>query len=166
MLSVYRGLGFALTLLLLVGWFSAFSHMQLLYVQKCLLYFFFFCIEQPPSLCIQGITNGKYCSFLKILIQTGSKIWFYLSHWDDDIFLSHSFLSKWCFNILLWQKRENKLPENLLLTSWQTPTERKPGWKAHCGFLELQKEGWTWDCWVTEGVYCMLGIWGWGRCLY
>lgn len=55
--------------------------------------------------------------------QAESKIWFFSAHWDDDIFLSHSFPSKWYFNILLRQKRENKLSENLPLTSWQIPTE-------------------------------------------
>lgn len=129
-----------------------------------------FCIEQLPSFCMQGIINGKFCSFLKILIQTESKIWFYLAHWDDDIFLSYSFLSKWCFNILLWQKRENRLSENLSLSSWQIPTEK---WKAHCGFLELQKNWWMWECWVTEGMCFMfrthttwLWIWGWEWCPY
>lgn len=105
-----QGFSFILLLLFLIGWFSAFNLMQLLYVWKCLS----FCVEQPPSFCVQCITNGKFYSFLKILNQAKTKIWFFLSHWDDDIFLSCSLPSEWCFHILLWQERENKLSENLL----------------------------------------------------
>lgn len=152
MSCVYRGLVFGLPLLFLIGRFSAFSHMQLLYVHKNLC----FCVEQPPSFCVQGIINGKFCSFLKIPIQTESKIWFYLANWDDDIFLSHSFISKWCSNILLWQKKENKLSENLPLTSWQIPTENQVG-KLAVASLSYKRTGgcgraeWPRVCVVCSG---------------
>lgn len=142
-----QGFSFILLLLFLIGWFSAFNLMQLLYVWKCLS----FCVEQPPSFCVQCITNGKFYSFLKILNQAKTKIWFFLSHWDDDIFLSCSLPSEWCFHILLWQERENKLSENLLLTSWQILTENWAG-KLTVSFFELQKDWWMWECWVNEGV--------------
>lgn len=131
-----QGFSFILLLLFLIGWFSAFNLMQLLYVWKCLS----FCVEQPPSFCVQCITNGKFYSFLKILNQAKTKIWFFLSHWDDDIFLSCSLPSEWCFHILLWQERENKLSENLLLTSWQILTENWAG-KLTVSSLSCRRTG-------------------------
>lgn len=60
--------------------------------------------------------------FLKILNQAECKIWFLLAHWDDYIFPSHSSPSKW--SSFDWK---GKTSENLLLTSWQIPTESWPG---------------------------------------
>lgn len=83
------------------------------------------CIEQSPSFCVQGIFNGKFCSFEKILIQAKNKIWFYLAYCDDDIFLWDSFLSKWCFHNFLWENTENKHSENLPLTIGRPPWAAK-----------------------------------------
>lgn len=60
--------------------------------------------------------------FLKILNQAECKIWFFLAHWDDYIFPSHTSPSKW--SSFDWK---GKTSENLLLTSRQIPTESWPG---------------------------------------